>query len=364
MKQTRNLSLAVMLALLTACGSANDTTQPRWQPMYEAVYASGTVQPYKAYEVFTSTPAIVDEVLVEEGDTVRRGQVLIRLRSDQPDIQVADASERYQRARERVAPGSPQLGELEENVRLAEVAFVRDSTDWVRYQRLWEQNAIDERSYEQALRRFESSQLSLQAARERLRSTQDQLESELEASRRTYELQASRAGDYLVRAQFDGRVYRRLIEPGEYVSVNQPLLRLGSANKYVLELIVDESDINRVAIGQQATVRLENYPDDSLFQARISRIYPELDPQTNAFRLDAALLPPLPKLFVGTSVEVNIRIAEKDRALVIPREYLLPGDSIQTKNGRSAVRVGLRNLAFVEILSGADEQTTLYLPAE
>ena len=65
----------------------------------------------------------------------------------------------------------------------------------------------------------------------------------------------------------------------------------------------------------------------------------------------------------GTQLQANIRINEKSDALVIPAEYLLPGDFIlDKKNGKLKVTVGIRNSDWVEILSGADESTTILLP--
>jgi len=65
----------------------------------------------------------------------------------------------------------------------------------------------------------------------------------------------------------------------------------------------------------------------------------------------------------GTQLQANIKINEKADALVIPAEYLLPGDFILDKNnGQVKVTVGIRNSDWVEILSGADDSTTILLP--
>jgi len=64
----------------------------------------------------------------------------------------------------------------------------------------------------------------------------------------------------------------------------------------------------------------------------------------------------------GTQLQANIRINEKADALVIPAEYLLPGDFIMDKNnGQVKVTVGIRNSDWVEILSGTDDSSTILL---
>jgi HlyD family secretion protein len=70
-----------------------------------------------------------------------------------------------------------------------------------------------------------------------------------------------------------------------------------------------------------------------------------------------------PRLYPNITAEANIILERKQRALTIPASYVLEGDSVLTApDVRIAVRLGLRDLERVEVLSGIDSTTVLYRP--
>jgi multidrug efflux pump subunit AcrA (membrane-fusion protein) len=72
---------------------------------------------------------------------------------------------------------------------------------------------------------------------------------------------------------------------------------------------------------------------------------------------------PINQLKSGTQLQANIKINDKKNALVIPTEFLLPGDFILSKNKQKfKVSIGIRTSEWVEILSGIDEATTILFP--
>ena len=71
------------LLWLSACGQKQDAViRPLVQQITESVYAPGVVKSRNQYEVFSTVPGIVAQIQVREGDTVGRGDVLMRLRSE------------------------------------------------------------------------------------------------------------------------------------------------------------------------------------------------------------------------------------------------------------------------------------------
>lgn len=358
--------LFLLLVLLAGCGESYRQATAERRQLVEAVYASGNVAPRDAYQVFGAGSGIVEEVYVQAGDPVEKGQPLVRLRMEQPRVQRKEAAQRVARLRRRLQPDSPQLAELRYAVQQARERFEQDSTDYARYQRLLQQDATAKRKAETAHTRMETSRAAVEMARRRLASVRDELEGQYEAALRNLELLQSREEDYVVRSRYRGRVYDRMVEPGNAVSPQQPLLLLGRAAQYMLELIVDESDINRVKEGQEVIVRLDNYPDDSTFRAEITRIFPRLNPATNAFDVEASFVQAPAKLFAGVSAEANILIRQKEDALTIPRSFLLEGDSVWVevdgKKQKQHIGIGLRSLERVEVTRGLQAGQAIYLP--
>jgi hypothetical protein len=65
---------------------------------------------------------------------------------------------------------------------------------------------------------------------------------------------------------------------------------------------------------------------------------------------------------MGLTGEGNILIDSKHKALVIPRDYLLPGNKVETDMGLVSVKTGMANWDYIEILSGLTEKTIIYKP--
>ncbi|MFN7708856.1 MAG: efflux RND transporter periplasmic adaptor subunit, partial [Sphingobacteriia bacterium] len=97
-----------------------------------------------------------------------------------------------------------------------------------------------------------------------------------------------------------------------------------------------------------------------------SRIYPMLNSQDLTFRVDAVLAQAMPAAYAGLSVEANIVIQTKTRALVVPKEYLMEGDSLKVElDGKTqyvAVQTGIQNYKLVEILRGVEAGTLILKP--
>ena len=124
---------------------------------------------------------------------------------------------------------------------------------------------------------------------------------------------------------------------------------------------IDEVDIARIKTGQKALITLDAY-ERQVFEAEITRIYPQKDKRTQTFEVEAEFKNPPAVLYAGLSGEANVVLNQKDDILLIPREYLIEGDHVNTPDGMVPVKIGMKNLEFVEIISGIDTSTILLKP--
>jgi multidrug efflux pump subunit AcrA (membrane-fusion protein) len=150
-------------------------------------------------------------------------------------------------------------------------------------------------------------------------------------------------------------------EKGEYVNMQETMAILGDKDRFKLEMLIDEVDISKVMIGQKVMVTLEAY-ENNVYEARIDRIAPRMDDRTQTFRVEASFVKSPPRLYMGLTGEGNIVINEKGKSLVIPREFLQPGNKVVTENGTITVKTGLSNWSFIEVLSGLKEGDKIYKP--
>jgi multidrug efflux pump subunit AcrA (membrane-fusion protein) len=90
-----------------------------------------------------------------------------------------------------------------------------------------------------------------------------------------------------------------------------------------------------------------------VFEAKVNKIYPMMNERSRSFKVDADFVTQPPTLYPSLTAETNVLIRIKEKALTIPKNYLLDNVFVLMKNNeRRRVTVGLQNYEKVEILSG------------
>jgi multidrug efflux pump subunit AcrA (membrane-fusion protein) len=161
----------------------------------------------------------------------------------------------------------------------------------------------------------------------------------------------------------DGKVYTLNKEVGELISPQEKIAEIGSSNRFIIEMDIDEVDIAKISLGDSVAITLEAYPGE-VFLAKTSRIVPRKDELTQTFRVESVFLDEIEKLYSGLSGEANIMVATRKNAMIVPSEYVIEGNKVITSDGEQEVKIGVTNMEFTEILSGIDTTTTLIKPEE
>ena len=161
----------------------------------------------------------------------------------------------------------------------------------------------------------------------------------------------------------EGKVYAIYKEKGELVNLQQPIAKLGSASNFIMELLVDESDIVKVKVSQKVLITLDAYKNQ-VFEGRVSRILPNKDIRNQTFTVEALFDRPPETLYPGLAGEANFITNRRKDVLVIPKEYLIDDNKVETDNGLVEVETGLDNLDMVEIINGIEEGTVIYKPEQ
>lgn len=360
MRPTVNLILCI--CFLNACQSEQETISPEYKTLTSAVYASGNIEPVNAYQIFAPSAGILQQKLVDAGDLVRQGQPLFIISQESSSLQLENAREKLAAARRNAAENSSVIRDLQLKLEQAKEQYLQDSVDYERQQSLMNQNATSKTAVEQARLAFINSKSTYQSARVSLLQNHQDLKDRLTEAEIQYQLAAEEQGNTVMKSRINGRVYQTYLKEGEMVSTNQPLASLGDQNVFFLELIVDERDIAKVKPGMKVLFSTEILAD-SVLEAEVSKIYPYMNEENRSFRVDASIPKSTLSLYDGASVEANIIIEQKDRALVIPRAALVGEDSVLVKREGEAVKVkiikGIQNLEMVEVLGGIEEDAKL-----
>ncbi len=209
---------------------------------------------------------------------------------------------------------------------------------------------------------MESSLSATSTARKRLDQLKTQLQNELKRAEISYQISRNSASDFRVTSEYNGKIFDVLKKEGELVTPQTPLAVIGRTDAFMMELQVNENDIALIQEGQAADLTLEAFPGQ-VFTAKLERIIPIMNERTRNFKVEAGFIQAPPSLYPNINVEANIIIKKKENALVIPRSYLLDGNFVLvSKKEKRAVTIGLKDFQKVEILSGIDSSTTIYMP--
>ncbi|MCP4441364.1 MAG: HlyD family efflux transporter periplasmic adaptor subunit [Aureispira sp.] len=356
------IGFILIAALLLGCEEKLEGTYPKLMPLTEGVYASGYVEAETQYKVFALASGILEEWYVTEGDTVQKGDLLLKIEGSSNALNTDNAKLALELAQSNYSSNSAIIRELELNLQNAKEKYLNDSINYQRYYRLQQQNIGTRAELDRAKLSMKTAKNSYNALAKRLKSTQQQLETEMRSARNRYKISANTTSHLMVKSELNGQVYTILKEKGELVMMQEPLAIIGKIDEFVLRLKVDELDLGKIKLGHKLVVNLDAYADQ-VFEAKLAKIYPLVDKQTQTVAVEAILLNPPTVLNSGLSVEANIIVNQKEEALVIPKAFLIGNDSVRTgKEKGTRIGIGLKNMEYIEVLSGLDVNTQIFKP--
>lgn len=366
-KMAMGTALAVVASsviVLVACNKTKTTTA-QTKSITEAVYASGFLVAANEYKVYAMADGYVVAKSKEAGDVVKAGEEILRIQNDAASAKVNAGSAALELARLNTSDKSPLLNELKSKLKNAEAKFHNDSLNLMRYKNMFSSNAVTKSQFDQAALAYEVSQNDLKAAQDNFRRTQEQLQVELKNAESTFAAAGLDFNNYSIKSILNGKVYELYKDLGEAVRRNDVVALVGDADKMILELNVDQSDIDKVKLNQEVVVKLD-VTGEKVYKATVVKIYPSMNQNDQSFKVEAQFIENQLMNFTRVSVEANIIIAQKENALVIPRSLLLAGDEVEVKslgaNKKVKVKKGMQNLEYVEILEGISAKDELVLP--
>lgn len=320
-------------------------------------YGNGTVEAKVVVPVSSTVTGRITALYADQGDVVRRGQILARLENDDLLHQESQSRAGVGRAEAQLAVERATLEKAHANLELAE----RNAR---RFASLADGNLVarlEAEQYENAHRVAREEVARAAAALEAARR-------EEEASRSGLGIARSRVRDTLIYAPQDGMVVSRDLELGATATPGLPLFRLADPAGVWVRAHVDEALVGGVALGQEAEITLRSAPGKN-FPGRVARVGRESDRVTEELPVEVAFSEPRRDFRIGEQAEVLITAKSVRGVPSLPAAALTArGESRgvwSVAEGRLRFRpvtVGIedrRNL--VEIAGGIDAKTTVVL---
>jgi len=278
----------------------------------KSVLKNTTLEAERWVDVRARRQGQIVQILKEEGDPVRKGDVLAELDSDDARLQVTQM----------------------------EVAYLDAKRNYARVEKIFKSNLMSEEQFESAKTQLDRSSAQL-----------DQAKLDLSYTR--------------VTAPISGIVTMRGVEIGNVVTNNQVVFSVADFDPLLARIRVPEKEIGKIEVGQMARITVETEVEKA-YSGRVKMISPVVDPESGTIKVTVEIPSRTSILRPGMFASVNIITETRPRALVIPKKALvLEGEGNQvfvmekgeggSKAQRRRVEIGFSDSDRLEIVSGVEE---------
>lgn len=315
------------------------TAEVRRETLRRCAPAVGSFRARQTTKLGPQVSGRVQQVLVDVGDLVKEGQVLVRLDPTFFEIDV-------QQNKAAVAACEGALASLAVDVADAEREMNRQLD-------LFEQGAGSTKERDDAVTAYDRAVANRAEKAGRLAEAQKRLEY---AQQQLAETQ--------IRAPYDGAITARMVDPGESATMMPPtqLVAIQEIGVLYLEFALPQELLGSVSVGALLQFDVEGVPDGAA-TGTVAVIFPAVDEMTRSFYCRAVIENPRRKYQPGLLARVNVVLQEVKDALVVPRTALS-----QTASGWQAlvaaedgppvvtpVEVGLMTDDWAQVLKGLTE---------
>jgi RND family efflux transporter MFP subunit len=364
---------ALLIAGLAVTGcSKTDTAQARGRDAAAKVVKVETVkeETVKRNVELVGTLAAVDQVtisseaegkvsrlLADLGDRVKAGQPLILVDREKQEYNLDQQRASLEKSLAQLgAPDAQHLPDAEKtpDVQKAAADLAQAKQAHERASALFKRTLVPQQTLDDAATTLESKQASYDLSLQNAKN----LRASIQASEASMKLADRQLRDTEIRAPFDGYVEKRLVNLGELVKMQMPVMSIVRVDPLKVIAEIPEKMAPWIKEGQPVQLHVDAYPDRT-FIGKVSRISPAVNTATRAFPFEALVPNQDAVLKPGTFARVHIESGKTDNVLTLPyatmqyrygvnRVFLLEGDKLTAHELKVGERLGDR----IEIISG------------
>jgi multidrug efflux pump subunit AcrA (membrane-fusion protein) len=349
-----------------------------------SVTATGTIKAMVGAEVKVGSriPGRVEHLAVQVGDRVQAGQVVARLEQEElraavekarADLAAAEA--KLATVRKGARPQELQTGEAA--VRQAEANQLLALANLDRYQQLYRDGGIALQVVDTAARDHDVSAAQVRSAREQLSLTREKYtpedvqyaEAQVQQARATLRMAEANLGYATITAPMSGVVASVSTQQGETVTSGSAaaqaptFVTIIDLARLQVDAYVDETDIGKVRVGQEAIFSVDAFPDKE-FGGKVTAIYPKALIQQNVVTYDVVIAIDNRQGLLRPDMTANttITVARRENVLAVPNQAVRREDGdrvVFAQEGdrlvRRPVKTGWKDKTYTEVLSGLKE---------
>ena len=342
---------------------AGESREVRVSPAVEdrlvrAITVAGTLAAEEQVTLSLKVTGRLNELFVDLGTPVTKGQVIARLTPTDFSLRVSQADAALQQARVRLGL-SPQGDD--DKVEIEQTSVVRQA------RAVMDEARLTKDRNETFVKRGIAARADLDAAEAALKVAEGRYQDSLEEVRnrqavleqRRSELELARQAlrDTSLTSPLDGIIRERHVTVGQYLAAGSPAVTVVRMNPLRLRVSVPEREAASVRLNQVVHVTAEGNP--KIFEARIARISPAIDEATRSLMVEAEVPNPRSELRPGSFANAEIVTAAAEKAILVPDSALVSFAGVDkilvVKDGKVSekrVTTGRREGGRVEITVG------------
>jgi len=341
----------------------------------KSVVATGKIEPITKVEVKSKASGIVQKLLVDYGDKVKKDQILAELDKEEILAQVNQQKASLQAAEAAARAADADLQRAKVDAEGPDIPMLKRAYE--RAQKMAKDGVVSESALDEAQKNYELATNKQQLGKANVISATSkvkQAEAQVAEARALLAQKEKEYENSTIVSPIDGVVLSRDVEVGTAVS---SILVLGSSATLVMTLgdtrevyvkgKVDESDIGKVYIGQPARIKVESYKDRT-FSGKVTKISPmgvEKDNVTT-FEVRVSIDNSKGELKSQMTANAEVLLEEHKGILMVPEGALLydkdrkasveiPDPAAKDGRKKLDVNVGISNGSKTELLSGLKE---------
>ncbi|MEF9987226.1 MAG: efflux RND transporter periplasmic adaptor subunit [Bacteroidales bacterium] len=331
------------------------------------VRVTGQVQPITTVQLSPLEGGIVDKIVVEEGATVKKGDVLVILSNNNLNLSILDSEAQLAEKQNflrntSISMEQEKLSLRQEKLQL-DLDVERKKRTFMQNSELYKSNLIAKEEWLQSKEDYDLAERKKTLVMERQRQDSlyrtvqvEQLTESLDNMSRNMKLIRERVANLHVKSPINGELGLLDVVLGQSVTMGQKIGQINDLSDYKIEAKIDEHYIDRVRQGLEASFERQG----TTFNAALRKVYPEV--RSGQFRADFNLTGERPdNIRTGQTYYLNLQLGQPTEGIIIPRGafYQTTGGSwiyVVSKDGKQAfkrnIKIGRQNPQYYEIIEG------------
>ena len=331
--------------------------QVKLDPVRRSVDVVGTLTAVDQVTISSEAEGTVRGILADLGDRVQAGQVLVRLDNERQQYSFQQQQAALARTLAQYGAKDPQHLPEPENtpdVRRASAELVQARSAFNRASELLKRELVAQQTFDDAQADLQAKEAGYEVALQNARN----LSASIQAAEAAMKLSERQLRDTDIRAPFDGFVERRLVNLGELVKAQMPVMAVVRLDPLKVTAEIPERMAPWIDDGRPVELRVDAYPGRT-FTGKVTRISPAVNTGTRAFPFEAEVPNGDGALKPGTFARVHVESGKVDDVLTLPfsalqyrygvnRVFVVSGDRLEMRELQVGERLGDR----IEVTGG------------